>query len=88
MLQCIRDRIDIAGIQGYNPGFPLPEAATTALHTSYKCYAASGTEPRVAFPVCNAVEPYVLETIYSPSWLATALRLQLPNELRRTIVSM
>ena len=29
--------IDLCGIQEYNPGFPLPETATTALNKGYKC---------------------------------------------------
>ena len=41
-------RIDLCGIQEYHPGFPKPEAATTALNNDYKCYAAPGTEPQIA----------------------------------------
>ena len=78
--------IELRGIQEYNPGFPLPEAATTALNNEYKCYVAPGTEPRVAFLVRNTVVPHVLETVYSPNGLAGALRLQLPDGPRRTIV--
>ena len=78
-------RIDLCGIQEYNLGFPLPEAATTPLNNDYKCYTAPGTEPRIAFLVCNAVVPHVLETICSPNGLAGVLRLQLPNGPRRTI---
>ena len=78
-------RIDLGGIQEYNPGFPLPEAATTALNNEYKCYAAPGTEPRVALLVRNTVVPHALEALYSPNGLAGALRLQLPNGPRRPI---
>ena len=78
-------RIELCGIQKYNPGFPLPEAATTALNNDYKCYAVPGTEPWIAFLVRNAMVPHVLETLYSPNELAGALRLQLPNGPRRTI---
>ena len=78
-------RIDLCGIHDYNPGFPLPEAATTALNNDHKCYAAPGTEPRIAFLVRNTMVPHVLETLYSPNGLAGALRLQLPNGPRRTI---
>ena len=39
-------RIDLCGIQEYNPGFPLPEAATSALNNEYK-YTIAGNEPRV-----------------------------------------
>ena len=63
----------------------MPEAATTTLNNNYKCYAAPGNEPRVAFIVRNTVVPHVLETIYSPNGLAGATRLQLPNSPRRTI---
>ena len=38
-------RIDFCSIQEYNPCFPMPEAATTALNNNYKCYAAPGIEP-------------------------------------------
>ena len=78
-------RIDRCGIQEYKPGFPLPEAATTVINNEYKCYAARGNEPRVAFLVRNTVVPHVLETLYSPNGIAGALRLQLPNSPRRTI---
>ena len=78
-------RITFSGIQEYYPGFPLPEAATTALNNEYKCHAAHGMEPPIAFLVCNAVVPHVLERIYSPNGLAGVRRLQLPNEPRRTI---
>ena len=72
-LQRLRDcRIDIARIWDYNPGFPLPDAATAALHTSFKCHAAPGTGPRVAFPVRNTVEPYILETIYSRDQMSSS----------------
>ena len=77
--------IDLCGIQEYNPCFPLPEAATTALNNDYKCYAAPGNESRVAFLIRNTVVPHVLEMLYSPNGLAGALRLQLPNSPRRTI---
>ena len=62
-----RCRIDLCGIQEYNPGFPLPEAATTALNNDYRCYAAPGTEPGIAFLVRNVMVPHVLETLYSPN---------------------
>ena len=78
-------RIDLCGIQEYNPCFPKPEAATTALNNDYKCYAALGTEPRVAFIVRNTVVPHILETLYSPNGLARGITLQLPNSSRRTI---
>ena len=78
-------RIDLCGIQEYNPCFPLPEAATTALNNDYKCYAAPGNEPRAAFLIRNNVVTHVLETLYSPNGLAGAIRLQLPNSPRRTI---
>ena len=68
-------RIDLCGIQQYNPSFPMPEAATTALNNNYKCYAVPGTEPRVAFIVRNNVVPHILETLYSPNRLAGAIRL-------------
>ena len=77
-------RIDPCGIQEYNPCFPMPEAATTALNNNYKCYAAFGNEPRVAFIVRPTVVPHVLETLYSPNLLAGDIRLQLPNIPRRT----
>ena len=64
----------------------MPEAATTALNDNYKCYATPGNEPQVAFIVRNTVVPHVLETLYSPNGLAGAIRLQLPNSLRLTIV--
>ena len=78
-------RIDLCGIHEYNPCFPEPEAATTALNNNYKCYAEPGTEPRVAFIVRNTVVPHILETLYSRNGLAGAIRLQLPNSPRRTI---
>ena len=78
-------RIDLCGIQEYNPCLPMPEAATTALNNDYKCYAAPGNESRVAFIVRNTVVPHVLETLYSPNGLAGAIRLQLPNSPRQTI---
>ena len=78
-------RIDLCGIQEYNPCFPKPEAATTALNNDYKCYAASRTEPRVAFIVRNTVVPHILETLYSPNGVAGAVTIQLPNSPRRTI---
>ena len=81
-------RIDLCGIQEYNPCFPMPEAATTALNNDYKCYAVPGNEPRVAFIVRNTVVPHVLETIYSPNGLARAIRQHLPNSPRRTIACM
>ena len=68
-------RIDLCGIQEYNPGFPLPEAATTALKNDYKCYAAPGTEPRIPFLVRNALVPHGFETLYPPKGLAGALKL-------------
>ena len=78
-------RIDLCGIQEYNPCFPMPEATTTALNNDYKCYAAAGNKPRVAFIVRNTVVPHVLETLYSLNGLAGAIRLQLPNSPRRSI---
>ena len=78
-------RIELCGIQEYNLYFPLPEAATTALNDDYKCYAAPGNEPRVAFIICNTVVPHVIETLYSPKGLSGAIRLQLPNSPRRTM---
>ena len=48
----------------------MPEAATTALNNNYKCYAAPGDEPRVAFIVRNSVVPHVFEMLYSPNGLA------------------
>ena len=72
-------RIDLCGIQEYNPCFPKPEAATTALNNDYKCYAAPGTEPRIAFIVRNPVVPHTLETLYSPNGLAGAIRIQFPK---------
>ena len=81
-------RINLCGIQEYNPCFPMQagrQAATTALNNNYKCYAAPGTEPRVAFIVHNTVVPHILETLYSHNELAGAIRLQLPNSPRRTI---
>ena len=77
--------IDLCGIQEYNLCFPLPEAATTALNSDYKCCAAPGNEPRVAFLIRNTVVPHVLEALYSPNGLAGAIRLQLPNSPCRTI---
>ena len=68
-------RIDLCGIQEFHPGFPKPEAATTALNNDYKCYAAPGNEPRIAFIVRNAVVPHILETLYSPNGLAGAIRI-------------
>ena len=45
ILYSVKDcHIELCGIQKYDPGFPLPEAATTALQNNYKCYAAPGTE--------------------------------------------
>ena len=86
MLHLIQQcRIDLCGIQEYDPGFPLPEAATTALKNNYKCYAAPGTEPQIAFLVRNAMVLHVLETLYSPNGLAGVLKLQVPNNPRRTI---
>ena len=41
----------------------MPEAATTALNNNYKCYAAPGTESRVAFIVRHIVVPHILETL-------------------------
>ena len=78
-------RIDLCGIQEYNPCFPKSEAATTALNNNYKCYAAPRTEPRLAFIVRNTVVPHILETFYSPNGLAGAIRLQLPDRPRRTM---
>ena len=52
-------RIDLCGIQEYNPGFPLPEEATTGLNNDYKSFAAPGTEPRIAFLVRNAMVPHI-----------------------------
>ena len=78
-------RYSEAGIQEYNPGSPLPEAATTTLKNDYKFYVTPGTEPRIVFLVRNAMVPHVVETLYSPHGLAGALRLQLPNGPRRTI---
>ena len=66
-------RVDLCCVQEYNPCFPMPEAATTALHNDYKCYAAPGTDPRVAFVVRNSVVPHILETLYSPNGLARPL---------------
>ena len=43
-------RIDLCGIQEYNLGFRLPEAATTPLNNDYKCYTAPGTETKDSFP--------------------------------------
>ena len=80
-----RCRIDLCGIQEYNPCFPKPRAATTALNNDYKCYAAPWTERRVAFIVRNPVVPHILETLYSPNGLAAAIRIQLPNRPRHTI---
>ena len=80
VLHLIRQgRIYLCTIQGYNLGFELPEAPTTTLNNDYKCYAAPGTEPQIAFLVRNAMVPQVLETFYSSKGLAGALRLQLPN---------
>ena len=62
--------------------FPPP---TTAPNNDYKCYAAPGTEPRIAFLIRNAMVRHVLETLYSPNGLARALRLQLANGPQRTI---
>ena len=76
----------MVGIQEYNPGFPLLEAATTARQSDYKCYAAPGTGPRMAFLVRNHTVPNILETIYSLQGLAAALRFQLSHGPRRTIV--
>ena len=73
-------------MQEYDPCFPKPDAATTSLNNNYKCYAAPGTEQRVAFIVRHVVVPHILETLYSPNGLAGAIRLQLPNSPRRTIV--
>ena len=70
-------RIDLNGIQIYNPCFPLLEATTTALNNDYKCYAASRKEPRVTFLIRITVVPHALETLYSPNGLAEAMRLQL-----------
>ena len=72
-------RIDLCGIQEYNPCFPKPEAATTALNNDYKWYAAPGTKPRVAFIVRNIVVPHILETLYSPNGLAGAIRIRPPT---------
>ena len=79
-------RIDICGIQEYDPRFPLPKAATTALHNNYKCKAAPSTGPMVALPAKDTTVPHILEVIASPRGLAAALRLQLPLGLRCTIV--
>ena len=56
VLYLVRDR-HRCGIQEYDPRFPLPEAATTALKSNYKCYAASGTRPRVASLAKNTMVP-------------------------------
>ena len=56
-------RIDLCGIQEYNPSFPLPDAANTTLNNDYKCYAAPGMEPQIAFLVRLAIVPHVLETL-------------------------
>ena len=79
-------RTDLCGIQEYDPGFPLPEAATTALHNDYKCYAAPGMGPRMAFLAKNTLVSHKLGVIHSPRGLAAALRLRLPNGPQRTIV--
>ena len=73
-------RIHLCCTQEYNPGFPLPEAATTALNNDYKCFAAPGTEPRIAFLVRNTIVPHVLETLCSPNALAGALRIQIQSK--------
>ena len=57
--------VDIAGQQEYRPGFPLADAATTALWTGYKCYQAPGTGLQVALVIHNKVVPFVLETMYT-----------------------
>ena len=54
----------MCGIHEYDPGFPLPEAATTALHSDYKCYAAPSGGPRVAFLAKNTLVPHILEVVY------------------------
>ena len=75
ILHLVKDRhIDLCGIQQYDPGFPLPEAATTAPQHNYKCYAAPMTEPRVAFLAKNSLVPQMLEVVYSPQGLVKAAR--------------
>ena len=54
-------RIDLIGIHDYHLGFALLEAANIALHNDYKCYVAPGHEPHMAFLVCNALVPFILE---------------------------
>ena len=87
ILQLIHEcGVSLAGIQEYNPGFPLPEAATTALQNDYKCYASPVNGPRVAFLFRNHIVLHILEVIYSPRGLAAALRFQLPHGPRRTVL--
>ena len=51
ILQLIHEcGVSLAGIQEYRPGFPLPEAATTALQNDYKCYASPGKWPTCRLP--------------------------------------
>ena len=76
------------GIQECDPGFPRPEAATTALQNNYKCLAAPGGYPRAAFLIKNHLVPHITDTIYSRNGLAAALRIHLPNDKRRTIVNI
>ena len=40
--------IDLCDVYEYDLGFPPPEATTNALQNNFKCYAAPGTELRVA----------------------------------------
>ena len=79
-------RIDLCGIQEYDPGFAFPEAATGTLHNEYKCYAALGTGPQVSFLAKNTLDPHMLQVTYSPWGLAAALRLQPPVRPGHTIV--
>ena len=77
--------IDFYGIQEYDPGFRLPEAATTALHNDYKFYTVPGTGLRVAF-VAKTHWPHTYRRSYTPHGLAAALRFLLPHGARRTIM--
>ena len=67
MLKLIRDsHMELTGTKVDDTGFPLPEAATIAMHNDCKCFAAPGTGPRVAFLVRSNLVPHILEVIYAP----------------------
>ena len=55
--------VEKCGMQEYDPAYPLPEAATAALHNEYKCYAAPGTGLRLAVLAKDTGVPHILEII-------------------------